>query len=236
MAETSAVRRTRTRSPVRLRVEDEELRPIDFEATERERVQDARGPKATPEQLAHYLPPWAQALMLDADANAEYEETQVRSRAAAMHAMRVKGRTWEESGLEIQGDSAGMEQFTPEELGDDYQIPVEAVCAAIIKLGVNGERLKVRQPVKSFCTQAQQAELLEFLSTVDPIAVREEYVEYTLTEIAEDELQGKLSPEQLVILCSAHSISAVLGAESRVCCDDYPRLMELAAREAFFSN
>jgi len=225
----------RTVTPCLQEGNDEPLLPIDFEETEREQREDFRGPKATPDELAQYLPPWAQQMMLDPEANAEYEEVQVRSRSAALYASRVEGRTWEETS-EHEQDPAGMAQFTAEEIGEDYQVPVEAVCAELANLGITPDRLKVRQPVKSFCTPAQVELLLQFVSTVDPIAAREEYVESTLAEIAEEELNGALTGAQLVLLCSAHGISAVLGPESRVRYEDHPRLMELAAREAAFLN
>ena len=216
------------------------LEPIDQAQVDLERADF--GPRASPAELAAHLPRWAQELMLDPDANEEYEEEQARARAAALRERRVKGRTWDGEDLVHDatahggwGDAAGLAHFTAEELADDYRLPLETVCAQLLELGVAPDRLGLRAPVKSFCTQQQLGALLEILGSADPIAARESFVEQTLSELVEEgRVADGLGPEQLLALCRSHDIPAALGVETRVRVEDYAKLLDVAEREAAF--
>lgn len=213
---------------------------IDEMRLERERVEEQLGPPASADELALHLPPWAQQLMLDPEANEEYEAAQVRARAKTLYDNRVVGRTWEGDDLVHDasayggyGDEAGVPHYTVEELADDYRLPVETVCAQLLELGVTPQQLQIRTPVKSFCSSQQLAQLAEILTSADPIAARESYVDLTLRELAEERVT-ELSADQLLWLCKKNKIAAVLGVETRVLVDDYDLLLELADREAAF--
>lgn len=204
--------------------------PIDFEATERESREEARRPPARANELAAHLPPWAAAIALDPIANQEYETTQQRGRAAALKKTSVEGRTWEglDSEWDPEGATAGAAQFTPSELAEDYNLPLEGVCEALIELGVPPARVKLGRPVRSFCSQSQLAQLLEYLATCDPIAAREARAEETLEEMAEG---TRFSADDLVALCRQSSIAVVLGADTRIQANEVARLRESMERE-----
>ena len=204
--------------------------PIDFEATERESREEARRPPARANELAAHLPPWAAAIALDPVANQEYETTQQRGRAAALKKTSVEGRTWEglDSEWDPEGATAGAAQFTPSELAEDYNLPLEGVCEALIELGVPPARVKLGRPVRSFCSQSQLAQLLEYLATCDPIAAREARAEETLEEMADG---TRFSADDLVALCRQSSIAVVLGADTRIQANEVARLRESMERE-----
>ena len=204
--------------------------PIDFEATERESREEARRPPARANELAAHLPPWAAAIALDPIANQEYETTQQRGRAAALKKTSVEGRTWEglDSEWDPEGATAGAAQFTPSELAEDYNLPLEGVCEALIELGVPPARVKLGRPVRSFCSQSQLAQLLEYLATCDPIAAREARAEETLEEMADG---TRFSADDLVALCRQSSIAVVLGADTRIQANEVARLRESMERE-----
>jgi len=205
--------------------------PIDFGATERERIEGARRAPATAGELAAHLPPWAAQIALDPELNQEYEATQQKGRAAALKKTSVEGRTWE--GIDNtyddpEGATAGAAQFTPSELAEDYNLPLEGVCEALLDVGVPRERINIGRPVHSFCSQPQLTQLLEFLATCDPIAAREARAEETLEEMAEG---TRLSAEDLLTLCRKASIEALLGVDTRVKAGDYALLRESMERE-----
>ena len=209
---------------------DEAVVPIDFGATEYERQQHARRAPATASELAAHLPPWAAQIALDPVANEEYEAMQQKGRAEALKKTSVKGRTWEEldSEWDPEGSRAGAAQFTPSELAEDYNLPLEGVCEALLELGVPPARMKVGQPVSSFCSSMQLSQLLEFLATVDPIAAREARAEETLEEMAED---TPFTPDDLVSMCRRADITVMLGANTRIKASEYARLCESIERE-----
>ena len=211
--------------------------PMDYGAQERERqlgMREIDEKPATAEQLAAHLPSWAADLMLDPDANDEYESTQASTRAKELNAKRVEGRTWEEMDVsDMEGSGAGMAEFTADELAEDYQLPLETVCAALLSYGVDIKRLRIDTPIKSVCSKQQLSSLLHFLGSADPIACREELCEDTLTELAESP-DVELTAEALLQLCRANQISAVLGVDTHVKIEDVQTLLDAAEREAAF--
>ena len=205
--------------------------PIDTAALRREMDEDSYR-SATKAEIAEYLPQWAAEMMLDEDANEEYEEKQVKRRAAELHRRRVEGRDWEELDA-FAGEGAGMSEFTPEELAEDYALPLETIVAQMLSLGVDPKRLKTSSPVKGVCSQSQLTELLGFLGSTDPIAAREALCESTLDELAE---ALPLSSEQLLALCQREQIGAVLGVETRIQAEDYASLIDSVEREIAFGG
>lgn len=183
-------------------------------------------------EMAECLPAWAAELMLNPEVADEYEIDQASRRAAELHAKRVDGRSWDDMHAH-EGEGAGMAEFTPEELAEDYGLPLETVCEQMLALGVEAKRLDMRAPVKGACTQQQQAELLAFLGSADPIAAREELCDRTLSEMA-DSLP--LSEEQLLALCRQNEIRTVLGAETRIRADDHASLLDAAELEIAFGG
>ena len=211
--------------------------PMDYGALERERqlgLREIDEKPATPEEIASHLPAWAAELMLDPDKSDEYEVSQARARAKYLDDQRIESRTWEE--LETtgyEGEGAGMAEFTPSELAEDYQLPLETVCAALLSYGLDSKRLRVHKPVKDVCTASQMNELLHFLGSADPIACRKALCEHTLEELAEQP-DVELSAEQLLALCRSNDIPAVLGVESRIPVEDVASLLDAADLEAAF--
>lgn len=203
--------------------------PIDTDAIDRERMMDDYK-TASRAELAEYLPPWASEMMLDEEANEEYETDQASRRAAYLNSKRVKGRSWDEIDME-ESDGAGMAEFTPEELAEDYSLPLETVLAFTLSLGVDPKRLIVNAPVKGVCSPQQLAELLAFLGCTDPIAAREELCESTLEELADG---TPLSPDDFLVLCQQNEITALLGIETRIKADDVDLLLDAAEREIAF--
>jgi hypothetical protein len=212
--------------------DDPDAVPIDWMAVERDR-QDMQSEKpATPEQLAVHLPDWAASMTLDPDEKEDYESSQARLRVAAARAKGVvEGRSWDGIYLSDQdGEGAGMPEFTAEELSEDYQLPLETVVTALLSLGVDATRLSVRQPIRQMCTNQQEAELLAFLTSADPIACREELCESTLSELAETTFP-ELTADELLRLCEQQQIKTVLGVETRVFAEDYEALANSAELE-----
>jgi hypothetical protein len=212
--------------------------PIDYYALEQERqmgIREIDDKQATAAELASHLPAWAAEMMLDPEKSEEYEMAQASARAKYLNDRRVEDRTWDEidvSGLD--GDGAGMAEFTPAELAEDYQLPLETVCAALLSYGLDVARLRVHAPVKSVCTNSQVNELLNFVGSADPIACREELCESTLAELAEQP-DVEVTAEQLLKLCHANQISAVLGVETRIRQEDVTLLLDAAESEAAFA-
>ena len=184
---------------------------------------------ATRSEMAEYLPPWAQEIMLDDDVNDEYEGVQVSQRAAYLHERRVEGRLWDED--DYESDGAGMAEFTPDELSEDYALPLETVVAYMLAIGVDAKRLNLEKPVKGMCSPEQITELTAFLSSVDPIAAREELCESTLEELADG---MPLTADELLNLCRQNDISALIGVETRIKVDDLDSLLDAAEREIAF--
>jgi hypothetical protein len=195
--------------------------PVDFQATEAELQQHQRPAEGA--ELAEHLPAWAATLVLDDEANAEYEA----GMAADRRARPVDGRSWDGA-----GDGAGAEEFTAEELASDYNLPLETMLTQLLAIGVPADRLEASKPVKGLCTAAQLVELLAFLTTCDPIACREELAEESLAEMAQR--MPPLSAAQLVRLCEAHSMPAVCGEETRLQRADHAMLFDLAQTELAF--
>jgi len=217
--------------------DDEEAdtrKPMDYEVIQKEARELGEEDKATPEQLAALVPAWAAEMMLDPVANEEYESSQARGRAAALHARRVEGRSWEElDNTGYDGEGAGMAEFTPEELSEDYNVPLESVIDVMLSLGVERQRLNWRLPVKECCTAQQQNELLNFFGGADPIAMRESLCESTLVEIADG---SPFSAAELLRLCVRNEISVVLGEQTRIKVDDYATLQDAIQQEAAFRD
>ena len=216
---------------------DETLVPIDQAALAKEAAEDDYS-KASAEELAEYLPDWAAEMMNDPDEMEDYELNLTKERAAKLHARRVEGRSWEElysfegeGAGESFGEEAGMAEFTPEELAEDYSLPLETICAQLLNLGLPSKRLDTRLPVKDMCTIQQISELLAFVSSTDPIAAREVLCDLTITELA-DELP--IGPKALLTLCRKEEITTLLGAETRILQDDYASLMDAVKREVAF--
>ena len=224
--------------PPRLSGDQDGSLPMDYERLQEERQLGKRevdDKPATAMELAAHLPSWAADILLDPDANNEYESTQANARARELNARRVEGRTWEE--LEVtnmDGEGAGMSEFTAEELAEDYQLPLETIIAALLSYGVDPKRLRIDAPVKSVCAAQQLTELLHFVGSADPIACREELCESTLEELAEAPDATLTNPEDWLRLCRTNSISANLGVMTRVLKADLPALLDAAEREAAF--
>lgn len=204
--------------------------PMDVAALERDRLEMAADVPATAEQLAAHLPPWAADLMLDEDANTEYESTQARSRAAQIEQTRADERDPNEF------ERGGMAEFTPEELAEDYDVPIEMICAQLLAMGMPSDRLDVRAPVKRTCSRVLLEELLNFLGAADRIAMREELCDSTINELAEG---VPFSAEQLLILCQKEELGSdvglrALGIETRLRQADAAMLLDLIEREAAF--
>lgn len=199
--------------------------PVDFGASRLEQLSKP----AAPEELASHLPDWAASIMLDDDANAEYEMVVSVRRAAERRTRVVDGR-WD--GLEDEGADAGAQEFTPRELAEDYNLPLETAMTQLLAIGVSRDRLAADRPVKSFCSESQLVELLSFLNTCDPIACREQLADETLAELAVR--RPPLGAAQLVRLCESHGMLATLGEETRLGRADHGMLADLAEREANF--
>lgn len=211
--------------------------PIDTGALERERRED-NFRVASREEMAEHLPAWASDIMLDDDATDEYEAEQARRRAKYLNERRVDDRSWDALDIEYDddasaGEGAGMAEFTPEELAEDYSLPLETVVTFMLSIGVDPKRLRLRTPVKGVCTAQQQGELLAFLGSTDPIAAREELCESTLEELAE---AVSLSAEQLLRLCEQNEIPTVLGEETRIPADEERTLLDAVEREQAFGG
>ena len=157
--------------------EEDGKMPMDYYALEQERkmgIREIDDKPATAKEMAAHLPAWAAEMMLDPEKSEEYATTQASERAKYLNDRRVEDRTWEE--LEVtgfDGAGAGMAEFTPAELAEDYQLPLETICAALLSYGLDAARLRVHAPVKSVCTNSQINELLNFVGSADPIACRE---------------------------------------------------------------
>lgn len=214
---------------------DADATPIDTAAIEFDRRELMSDRPATPEQLAQHLPDWAKTMTLDPDEKEEYESSQARLRAKQLHAQRVDGREWEALEGAADGEGAGFSEFTPEEVAEDYNLPLETVVQSLLSLGVEAKRLDVRRPVKAVCTAQQLAELLAFVGSADPIACREELCENTLSEIAETELP-ELTADQLLALCLQNDINPILGVDTRLKAEEYTILIERAEYELAFSG
>ena len=184
--------------------------------------------------------------MLNEETNEAYENEMGRRRSSRIRKQSVDGRVWEEldeDGAFADGEyedgggsgAAGMANFTPEELADDYGLPFETVCEfMLLQLGIDKARLRdhLRQPVKQLCTNQQLGELLAFLGSADPIACRDALSEQPLSELAEEETPG-LSAEQLLQLCG-DEVAQVIGVEARISRVEYAILLERAEREIAF--
>ena len=126
-----------------------------------------------------------------------------------------------------EGEGASMDEFTPEELADDYGLPLETIVEFLLDNGVEAKRLAVNAPVKGVCTQLQLSELLAFLGSSDPIAAREVLCESTLSELADATL---LSADELLALCKREDIRTVLGADTRIKDDEQSVLLDAIER------
>lgn len=207
-------------------------RPIDSDALKIDQAAFDR-PLATPEQLAKHIPSWAANLMLDEEANGAYQTA--RSKEAAAQFKPVDGRTWNSlDGIDDErADDAGLRDFTPSEVAEDYGLPVETVLATMSQLGVEVEEGTADAPIKATCTDAHVSELLAFVSSADPIAAREELADLSLLELA-DELPAAIDAEVLLRLCAQHEIALVCGASTRLPHDEYAALVAYAERETAF--
>ena len=88
---------------------------------------------ASGDELSAHLPDWAKPILREREA---YEREQKTQRAAEFRP--VDGRMWEEG-----GDSAGgLRDFTPEEIADDYSLPLESVVAELEEIGVPAAKLE----------------------------------------------------------------------------------------------
>ena len=68
----------------------------------------------------------------------------------------------------------------------------------------------------------QVGKLLEFLALADPIAERERLIDETISQLGEDfELEEAAMRE----LCEQQGIPLVLGAQTRISCEDYGALL-----------
>jgi hypothetical protein len=191
------------------------------------------GPPATPEEIAEYIPPWAREFLLDEETRNEYEASMARERARELASKRVEGRTWEGEDAVFDytahgglGDEGGFPHFTPEEIAEDYDVPLETVAASMLRVGIPKDKLRLSEPLKRFCTLEQSNELCAILGwlSADPIAAHEELTELTLRELSETG-EVDVSPSTLVKLCRQCEIDALLGEDTRILTVDYDRLM-----------
>eukprot|EP00326_Haptolina_ericina_P019915 CAMPEP_0181200294 /NCGR_PEP_ID=MMETSP1096-20121128/17680_1 /TAXON_ID=156174 ORGANISM="Chrysochromulina ericina, Strain CCMP281" /NCGR_SAMPLE_ID=MMETSP1096 /ASSEMBLY_ACC=CAM_ASM_000453 /LENGTH=221 /DNA_ID=CAMNT_0023290627 /DNA_START=42 /DNA_END=707 /DNA_ORIENTATION=+ len=207
--------------------------PMDQEAINRD-VAAYQLPPATPEQLARHLPDWAASFMLDDEAQDSYERERSTEAAAAYRA--VAGRSWEAldagDGSAEGDDSAGLSAFTPEEVAEDYGLPLETVVMELGHLGIDLSTVRPSEsPIRSFCSTQQIKDLLQFVATTDPIAAREALADSTLEELSAEQ---PLSAEALSDLCEQHGIPLVLGVQTRLPTVDFAALVAYAEREAAF--
>ena len=128
---------------------------------------DFAAPPATPQKLASHLPSWAAEIMLNEETNEAYESEMGRRRSSRIRKQSVDGRVWEEldeDGAFADGEyedgggsgAAGMANFTPEELADDYGLPFETVCEfMLLQLGIDKARLRdeLARPEPPFVTK-----------------------------------------------------------------------------------
>lgn len=216
---------------------------IDQGALNAERYIWDRDP-ATREEMAAELPSWAAEMMLDKGERDDYEDEMASASAAAFVA--VEGRDWEElqgvAGDEVEdasnnwkttgsgSDRGGLNAFTPREIAEDYNFPLEAVMTeletqGVVKIDESNRDELPNTPVRQVASARQLTELLAFLATADPIALREELVDETVGELA-----GELSlPEAtLEALCEAEGIPLVLGGQTHLNREDFDALVTAA--------
>ena len=108
---------------------------------------------ASGDELSAHLPDWAKPILREREA---YEREQKTQRAAQFRP--VDGRMWEEG-----GDSAGgLRDFTPEEIADDYSLPLESVVAELEEIGVPAAKLEPPwRPLKEVCSPEQESSVLD---------------------------------------------------------------------------
>ena len=199
---------------------------------------------ATREEMAAELPSWAAEMMLDEGERDEYEEEMASARDAAYVA--VEGRDWEElqgtGGEEVEdasnnwrttgsgSDRGGLNAFTPREIAEDYNFPLEAVMTelqtqGVIKIDESNRDALPNTPVREVASSRQLTELLAFLATADPIALREELVDETVGELASELAVPEATLEAL---CDAEGIPLVLGNQTRLVREDFDALLTAA--------
>lgn len=216
---------------------------IDQGAIEAERYIWEKEP-ATRQEMAAELPAWAAEMMLDDDELDSYEEEMASASAAAFVA--VEGRDWEElqgvASEEVEdasnnwrttgsgSDRGGLNAFTPAEIAQDYNFPLEAVMTELqtqgfVKIDAANRDALPNTPVRQICSARQLTELLAFLATADPIALREELVDETVGDLAADLGVGEATLEAL---CEADGIPLVLGGQTRLAREDFDALVTAA--------
>ena len=178
---------------------------------------------ASGDELSAHLPDWAKPILREREA---YEREQKTQRAAEFRP--VDGRMWEEG-----GDSAGgLRDFTPEEIADDYSLPLESVVAELEEIGVPAAKLEPPwRPLKEVCSPEQESSVLDFVSTADPIALRSLLAPDTVEDLA-DELE--LPVDLLTDLCARHGVRLAAGAQTRLPVAEHAILAERAETERAF--
>ena len=178
---------------------------------------------ASGDELSAHLPDWAKPILREREA---YEREQKTQRAAEFRP--VDGRMWEEG-----GDSAGgLRDFTPEEIADDYSLPLESVVAELEEIGVPAAKLEPPwRPLKEVCSPEQESSVLDFVSTADPIALRSLLAPDTVEDLA-DELE--LPVDLLTDLCARHGVRLAAGPQTRLPVAEHAILAERAETERAF--